>query len=882
MALLKVVMLSAALASACFATALEEGLVLHYTFDEGEGVAVYDRSGQGNDGQVKGDAEWVKEESYTALRFNGTDTSVECPPSPSLGVSKAATLEVWARPDTIQGGMIAFYAGDELADRRLTLQIMQHWYYGHGLTGYISNGNVYWSGMREPWRFSHMPKVGEWGHFVLTLDGTMMHLYQNGRHAAQTPQPFLPNIKDIPLRIGVVRGAGGTALDGLISEVRVYNRPLSRTEVAARYLASASAMGHEEVLRLKPRLYASQAELLVEADLIDLGPLPEGAQLELELRDSKKKLQQVGLQHVDGAQVVEVKFETDALKAGTYSLHAIITGSDGASLGQSAEVAWELPAEAQWLGRSDGSKILNNLVTELVNLDSILPHTPHQQISFVNPRDGWIFVSATALLNRLGRPVEPRGDTVAISIDADREKPDMFFRFGDPTTQEIMRFLKAGPHTLHIRFPEEPELESLDVRNLVVRAVPELIYCNHPCVSRVGYAVYDEAFLRKDILPNINAIVGAGGLAYSDVQEKWRQRGGKWYEELNIPSLSRSWMKDVPKPLTAEYTVDFWTQSLGFTNPNLDGVFADEFIWCEDNPDYPAYIEAIKKIAQDKRFSGKAVQCWFGGDAYACSLGRELMQTVIDAGYQVGWEAYYPEMATEELADEFLNDEIARRMELMEQTVPGLTKNMVMVLGIMSVPIHTIDMNPHVDFKVWLDLQFNYLANSPQTLGLAGIMNYKSRYADEEVVRWCGRLFRHYGIEGKTDMLSDEYGFKYELDHMDNADFDEGVTGWTVSEAESGSVSAGTMSKLGMILGRYNAMTAGNSYLLTRRSDQRPNKIKQVIKNLEPGKLYSIKLYTADYQDLRAAVSMRKSLAVSINLDNVNELPAKRLYLELQ
>ena len=69
--------------------------------------------------------------------------------------------------------------------------------------------------------------------------------------------------------------------------------------------------------------------------------------------------------------------------------------------------------------------------------------------------------------------------------------------------------------------------------------------------------------------------------------------------------------------------------------------------------------------------------------------------------------------------------------------------------------------------------------------------------------------------------------------------------------------------------------------MLTKRSTDKPNKVSQEIKGLVPGNLYSAKLYTADYQDYVKGKSVRKRLAVSLDIDNVNMVPAKRLVLEV-
>ena len=55
----------------------------------------------------------------------------------------------------------------------------------------------------------------------------------------------------------------------------------------------------------------------------------------------------------------------------------------------------------------------------------------------------------------------------------------------------------------------------------------------------------------------------------------------------------------------------------------------------------------------------------------------------------------------------------------------------------------------------------------------------------------------------------------------------------------------------------------------------------QEIRNLVPGKLYSVKLYVADYQDYAKGESVRKKIAVSLDIDNVNMIPSKCLLMEV-
>ena len=61
----------------------DNGLLAHYTFDEGPGSVIVDHSGRGNDGQPHGVTFVPSGEGY-ALRLDGRDDYVDCGSSDSL------------------------------------------------------------------------------------------------------------------------------------------------------------------------------------------------------------------------------------------------------------------------------------------------------------------------------------------------------------------------------------------------------------------------------------------------------------------------------------------------------------------------------------------------------------------------------------------------------------------------------------------------------------------------------------------------------------------------------------------------------------------------------------------------------------------------------
>jgi len=74
----------------------KENIVGAWLFDEGSGKAAKDYSGNGNDGEIKGNPQWVDGKFGKALRFDGS-TYVEIPFSESLRVLNKTdfTLAAW-------------------------------------------------------------------------------------------------------------------------------------------------------------------------------------------------------------------------------------------------------------------------------------------------------------------------------------------------------------------------------------------------------------------------------------------------------------------------------------------------------------------------------------------------------------------------------------------------------------------------------------------------------------------------------------------------------------------------------------------------------------------------------------------------------------------
>ena len=515
------------------------------------------------------------------------------------------------------------------------------------------------------------------------------------------------------------------------------------------------------------------------------------------------------------------------------------------------------PCAAATAGRNamPQPKPLNNLVTELLNVPDPAIGEPYR---FATPEElgGWVFVATTAKVS---------GDaTVWVTLDGSpREKAVIVHTPGAADTQETMRCLPMGEHRLLLSCSG-----GATVSRLVVRAVPEIIYCKFPSNPQVTEeGAFDWAFLSKYILPHINTIVGAGDEASRPYAEQWKARGGKWIVECGLPGLSA-------ESVTADEAYTYWAANPGLADSLLDGLIVDEFggaISAREQKKYRAWTQAVHRLGDEGTLRGKSFYPYCT-ELNRYEASRNFAETVINFGQRLAFERYLREQPTEEEAQAFLNHMLDNEMFLWRQTIPDSRGAMILCLGYMSAPPESLDSNPAADYKVYMDMQFHTIANGRWCDGIYGIMEYTSSYADEEVVRWTGKLYRHYCIEGRRDRLTRD---PYLLPHLQNPDFDAGAEGWTLAPAEEGSMAVKSYEGYGWLEGRWPRSRAGDNFLWMRRSAAKPNAFSQTIKALEPGRLYSLRMYTADYGELTSGKSTQQKHAVSIHMDGVELIPGR-------
>ncbi len=200
------------------------GLVAAYNFNEGNGTTVTDASGNGNNGAITG-ATWTPSGRFGgALSFNGTNSWVTVNDAPTLDLTTGLTLEAWIYPRMPMGWQAAIM-------KEQTSDLVYALYVNSGVDdpSAVLNINGVDVALLHDAEDTQMP-ANKWTHLTTTYDGSTLRLYQNGVEVNNIARAGRMPVSSGPLRIGG-DSIWGEYFDGLIDEVRIYNRALSPTEI---------------------------------------------------------------------------------------------------------------------------------------------------------------------------------------------------------------------------------------------------------------------------------------------------------------------------------------------------------------------------------------------------------------------------------------------------------------------------------------------------------------------------------------------------------------------------------------------------------------------------------------------------------------------------
>jgi hypothetical protein len=209
---------------------LTNGLVGYWSFNAPDihwpTSVAYDRSGMGNNGSIvnmSNSSSPVAGASGQALNFDSINDHILVPNSTSLNITSSITISAWIKPNSF---------GQNNFGRIV---------HKDGVNGYIfslnnnsiTNGLLFYSGGVNA-STSNVITLNRWQHVASVFNGSTVTLYVNGIAVSTQAQPAL-TASTASLGIGIRPADSLRGFDGIIDEVRIYNRALSDSEMKQLY-----------------------------------------------------------------------------------------------------------------------------------------------------------------------------------------------------------------------------------------------------------------------------------------------------------------------------------------------------------------------------------------------------------------------------------------------------------------------------------------------------------------------------------------------------------------------------------------------------------------------------------------------------------------------
>lgn len=213
----------------------------------GSGTTWFDISGNNNHGTLTSGPVFTN----NGFSFDGVDDYVSVSTLPSL--TSQYTLAAWVRLSSIRNYHTLFYRGNSTSGdiEFYSAGALQSITLAHNRN---NGGSIFYAANNGS--TSGSPNIGNWGafptntftHYVLTYGSNSWRLYKDGFQIGKTIHSVSnPSSTSSTWRIG---GTPNTATftttnewEGLIDNVRMYNRPISTTEVQQLFQAQRARYG---------------------------------------------------------------------------------------------------------------------------------------------------------------------------------------------------------------------------------------------------------------------------------------------------------------------------------------------------------------------------------------------------------------------------------------------------------------------------------------------------------------------------------------------------------------------------------------------------------------------------------------------------------------
>lgn len=201
--------------------------VAWYKTDENSGVSANDTSGNNLTGTLTNGPIWISGKNGQALKFDGSNDSVNINDNDVLDFTTAVTLEAWIKPDSP--------SPEQQIISKTNGSCADSWWLGLNSSKFTfvhkrqadCNPNQYVE--------TSTINANQWYHVVGVFDGSTSYIYLNGKLEASnstSPESIIANTTRLTLG---ARGDDTLYFKGLLDNVRIYNYARTPAQIAYDY-----------------------------------------------------------------------------------------------------------------------------------------------------------------------------------------------------------------------------------------------------------------------------------------------------------------------------------------------------------------------------------------------------------------------------------------------------------------------------------------------------------------------------------------------------------------------------------------------------------------------------------------------------------------------
>ncbi len=216
-------------------TVSRNGLVGYWTMEDGIASTTTDFSGNGNAGTLTNGPTWTGGRRGSAVSFDGTDDYINVADANSLDIASTGSVSYWFKRNASGTGANVGKWTASGNQRSYNLEV----YTDDKIYWTITSDGTGGSGSTKTQFISTSTYTDtNWHHLVGTFSSGTMTVYLDGASIAGSTTGTASSVYNSTSVLQIGAYGGGTYTNGLIDEVRVYNRALSADEIQTLYNTS--------------------------------------------------------------------------------------------------------------------------------------------------------------------------------------------------------------------------------------------------------------------------------------------------------------------------------------------------------------------------------------------------------------------------------------------------------------------------------------------------------------------------------------------------------------------------------------------------------------------------------------------------------------------